>query len=95
VDVTCCHACTYAIAAEPVTYTPACSLAAFNATLRCECLSEHWFLDLDEAQRTLDCWKDDYNNHLPHSSLKDQPPADFGAGGTFIPDRNRLQKLRP
>jgi putative transposase len=69
-------------------------IEAFNATLRRECLSQHWFIDLEDARTTLAHWKEDYNNHRPHSSLENQPPAHFGAGGAFIPDRNRLQKLR-
>jgi len=69
-------------------------IEAFNATLRRECLSQHWFVGLEDAQMTLDRWKEDYNNHRPHSSLDNQPPAHFRAGGAFIPDRNRLQKLR-
>jgi putative transposase len=69
-------------------------IEAFNATLRRECLSQHWFVGLEDAQTTLDRWKEDYNNTRPHSSLDNQSPAHFGGGGDFIPDRNRLQKLR-
>lgn len=69
-------------------------IEAFNATLRRECLSQHWFLSLQDTQATLDRWKEDYNNTRPHSSLDNQPPAHFRAGGAFIPDRNRLSKLR-
>ena len=69
-------------------------IEACNATLRRECLSQHWFVSLEDAQMTLDRWKEDYNNTRPHSSLDNQPPAHFGNGGAFIPDRNRLQKLR-
>lgn len=43
-------------------------IEAFNASSRRECLSQHWFLDLAEAQCTLDAWRDEYNNHRPHSS---------------------------
>jgi putative transposase len=69
-------------------------IESFNASLRRECLSQHWFLDLADAQRTLDEWRRDYNNHRPHSSLGDQPPAHFRAGGFFTPAQNRVQKLR-
>jgi hypothetical protein len=31
----------------------------------------------------------DYNYHLRHSSLADVLPAEFRAGGAFIPDRGR------
>lgn len=52
---------------------------AFHGTLRRECLSQHWFLDLEDALRTLDTWREDYNNHRPHTSLDDQPPAEYAA----------------
>ena len=42
---------------------------SFNASLRRECLSQHWLLSLEEAQRMLDSWKEEYNNNRPHSSL--------------------------
>lgn len=69
-------------------------IEAFNASLRRECLSQHWFLDLADAQRTLDAWRDEYNNHRPHSSLGNRPPVHFRLGGPFTPDRNRLPNLR-
>lgn len=65
-------------------------IEAFNGSLRRECLSQHWFIDLDDAQRKLQRWKDEYNNIRPHSSLYDQAPAHFGGGGHFIPGPNRL-----
>ena len=65
-------------------------IEAFNGSLRRECLSQHWFVDLNDAQRTLQGWKDEYNNVRPHSSLDDKVPAHFGAGGHFIPGPNRL-----
>lgn len=49
----------------------------FYYSLRRECLSQHYFIDLHDAQRTLDVLKDDYNNTLPHGSLDNQPPAHF------------------
>src|SRR5262245_48010331 len=44
-------------------------IEAFNGTLRRECLSQHWFMSIGEAQRILDDWKDDYNHRRPHRSL--------------------------
>jgi len=63
---------------------------AFNSILRRECLSQHWFVDLTEAQNVLDRWKEDYNNVRPHGSLARLTPAHFGAGGHFIPGPERL-----
>jgi putative transposase len=65
-------------------------IEAFNGSLRRECLSQHWFIDLDDAHRTLQAWKDEYNNVRPHSSFKDWTPAHFGGSGPFIPDPIRL-----
>ncbi len=58
-------------------------IEAFNASVRRECLSQHWFLSLEDAQRILGAWRADYNNVRPHSSLAN------------MPDQNRLQNLRP
>lgn len=54
-------------------------IEAFNSVLRRECLSQHWFIDLEDAQRVLDRWRSDYNNFRPHGSLGRQTPADFAA----------------
>lgn len=67
-----------------------CFIEAFNGSLRRECLSQHWFVGLEDAQRTLDAWKEDYNNHRPHSSLGRIPPAEFRGGGGVLPSPNRL-----
>jgi putative transposase len=53
---------------------------AFNGTLRRECLSQHWFIGTEEAQRILDDWRDDYNHRRPHRSLAVQPPAQYRVG---------------
>ncbi len=60
---------------------------AFHGTLRRECLSQHWFADLEDAIRTLEAWRMDYNNHRPHSALGQLPPAEFRAGGDFTQGR--------
>lgn len=66
-------------------------IEAFNASLRRECLSQHWFTDLADAERTLRAWRDEYNNVRPHSSLAHHPPAYSGRGGYFTPSRERVQ----
>lgn len=60
---------------------------AFNGSLRRECLSQHHFLPLDDAQQILNAWRDEYNNDSPHSSLQDLPPAHFRAAGANHADR--------
>jgi len=62
-----------------------CVCEAFNGSLRRECLSQHWFRSLAEAQAVLDAWRDDYNNLRPHSSLGQQPPASQFRAGDYAP----------
>ena len=68
-------------------------IEAFNGSLRRECLSQHWFLDLDDARGIPSGWREDYNNIRPHSSLGHLPPAHFRAGGAFTPAPERLENL--
>jgi putative transposase len=68
-----------------------CFIEAFNGTVRRECLSQNRFMSLEDAQQTLDTWKDDYNNTRPHSSLAHQAPARYRGGGHCVPDRSRIE----
>ena len=36
---------------------------------RDECLNEHWFTTLEEAQHLIEAWRQDYNTVRPHSAL--------------------------
>jgi putative transposase len=74
--------------AKPVDNT---FIEAFTGTLRRECLSLHWFLGLEDLERTLEAWRDDYNHRRPHSSLADVPPAEFRTGVCCAPDRSQLE----
>jgi putative transposase len=65
---------------------------AFNSVLRRECLSQHYFIDEDDAQRVLDRWRTDYNNFRPHGSLDRSTPADFAAGALHTPGPGELEK---
>ena len=42
---------------------------SFNGSFRDECLNETLFSSLAEARTQITIWKEDYNNHRPHSSL--------------------------
>lgn len=66
-------------------------IEAFNSVLRRECLSQHWFVDLEDAQQVLDRWRADYNNVRPHGSLKRSTPAEFAAGTLFTPGPEMLE----
>jgi putative transposase len=59
-------------------------IEAFNGSLRRQCLSQHWFLDLDDARKILSRWR---------GELQEQSaPQQLGAPAARpLPDRRRLQ----
>jgi putative transposase len=71
-----------------------CLIEAFNGSLRRECLSQHWFISITEAQQILSTWKEHYNTERPHRSLGDRPPNNHPGGGYYIPGLNRLASCR-
>ena len=54
-------------------------IESFNGKFRDECLNEHWFSTLEDARRTIEEWRRDYNEERPHSSLGDLTPAEYAA----------------
>ena len=58
------------------------TIESFNASVRRECLSQHYFSTLAEAQVVLGIYRDDFNKQRPHSSLGQKTPAEFYAGTT-------------
>jgi putative transposase len=54
-------------------------IESFNNRVRQECLNQHWFLSLEDAQTKLEAWREDYNNNHPHSSLGYLSPIEFAA----------------
>lgn len=52
-------------------------IESFNGKFRDECLNENWFLSLEDARRTIEAWRIDYNENRPHSSLGDLTPREF------------------
>ena len=53
---------------------------SFNGKFRDECLNENWFLDLDDARRKIENWRQDFNTVRPHSSLGNRTPAEYAGG---------------
>ena len=51
-------------------------IESFNGKLPGECLDQHWFLTLDQARRTIEAWRQDYNEVRPHSVLENLTPAE-------------------
>lgn len=52
-------------------------IESFNGKFRDECLNQHWFLNLPDAQQIIEAWRIDYNMVRPHSALGNLPPAQF------------------
>jgi putative transposase len=54
-------------------------IESFNGRFREECLHQHWFAGLEEAQATIEAWRVEYNTVRPHSALGNQTPAAYRA----------------
>lgn len=52
-------------------------IESFNGRFRDECLNEHWFLDLADAQHIIEAWRIDYNTVRPHGELEDRTPEEY------------------
>jgi putative transposase len=52
---------------------------SFNGKFRDECLNEHWFASVAEAQAIIEAWRLDYNTVRPHRSLGQLTPAAYAA----------------
>jgi putative transposase len=50
---------------------------SMNGKFRTECLSENWFTSLDDARRTIESWRRDYNRVRPHKSLGGMTPEQY------------------
>jgi putative transposase len=50
---------------------------SFNGKFRDECLNEHWFASVAEAQMLIEAWRVDYNTVRPHSALQEATPEQF------------------
>lgn len=54
-------------------------IESFNGKFRDECLNQNVFLSLYDARRTVEAWRQDYNQRRPHSSLGWLTPEEFRA----------------
>ena len=52
-------------------------IESFNGKLRIECLNQHWFENIEEAQSIIEKWRKEYNQERPHRSLQGQTPLEF------------------
>ena len=61
-------------------------IESFNGRLRDECLNEHLFTSYAHARQVIKDWRNDYNNHCPHTSLEGLTPDEFATRSR--PDHN-------
>lgn len=54
-------------------------IESFNGKFRDQCLNTQWFLSLEEARRTIEIWRHEYNGVRPHSSLGRKTPDEYAA----------------
>ena len=66
---------------------------SFNGRFRDECLNEHWFLGLRDAQRIVEAWRQDYNQHRPHSALGYATPAEVAERAAIMAEPLTLAGL--
>lgn len=52
-------------------------IESFNGRLRDECLNANIFYSIDDARKTIEAWREDYNNWRPHSSLGNLTPMEY------------------
>jgi putative transposase len=52
-------------------------IESFNGKFRDECLNEHVFVSLHDAQHKIETWRQDYNVNRPHRSLNQLTPEEF------------------
>ena len=52
-------------------------IESFNGRPRQECLTEHWFMSLEDAKSKIEAWRMHYNESRPHSALDWRTPCEF------------------
>ena len=52
-------------------------IESFNGKFRDECLNEHQFFTLQEAQVVIEAWRREYNQKRKHSTIGDVSPMEF------------------
>ena len=54
-------------------------IESFNGRFRQECLTENWFLSLEDARDKVGTWREHYNGDRPHGALGNLAPLEFAA----------------
>jgi putative transposase len=61
-----------------------CFIESFNGKLRDECLNQHHFATLADAQQCIEAWRQEYHTERPHRGLGQRTPAEYAA--LFTPE---------
>ena len=56
-------------------------IKSFNRHLRQKCLSENWFLSLEDAREKAGIWRKDYDRERPHGVLGNLAPRELAMAG--------------
>jgi len=62
----------------------------FNGRFRDECLNENWFVNLWEARRIAESWRQIYNTLRPHGALGDLTPEAFALQVLKSPEKETV-----
>jgi putative transposase len=62
-------------------------IESFNGRFRDECLNHNWFHTLTDAREKIECWRKDYNEERPHSSLDYRTPEAFARAFSELTNR--------
>ncbi|MBI3291641.1 MAG: IS3 family transposase [Elusimicrobia bacterium] len=69
-------------------------IESFNGRLRDDCLNDHQFLTMPEAQVIIEAWRKDYNEARPHGSLDGLTPGEFAERHTTMLNKLALKEHR-
>lgn len=70
-------------------------IESFNGRLRHECLNQHYFVTLDEAKKTIDGWRKEYNTFRPHGALKGLTPEEFKKAWKEQKEQQKKPEIQP
>jgi len=69
-------------------------IESFKGKFRDECLNDHLFYDVADAQTKIEAWRIDYNENRPHRSLNQRTPAEFAKSfETLLTENPELMRL--
>ena len=60
-------------------------IESFNGRLRDECLNQHWYTSLLDAQRRIEQWRQSYTHDRPCHAVQNQTPMEYVCTFTSTP----------